>query len=410
METKRRNPTLTMLSKDFIQLSLSSIIANRLRSGLTMLGIAVGIASVVLLTSIGEGIHKFVLDEFTQFGTTLIAINPGKATTLGTPVGIMGTVRPLSIDDAEALRRVPRTHALVAGVWGNAEVKVGNRHRRTMVVGTGPAMPEAFSMQIRLGQFLPEDNPRSPRAFAVLGAKLHHELFGSDNPLGRYIRIGGDRYRVVGVMASKGQVLGMDLDDSVYVPTARSLDLFNRDGLMEVDLLYDEGANVDEVVAGIKRVLINRHGREDFTITTQQQMMDVLGKVLNVLTFAVGALGSISLVVGGIGIFTIMIIAISERTGEIGLLRALGAEQGQIMGLFLGEAAVLAGLGGIAGLLLGIGGAQLLTFALPALPVHTPWIYVVIAEALAILIGLIAGVVPARRAAQLDPVEALRAE
>ena len=399
-----------MLSKDFAQLSLSSIVANRMRSGLTMLGIAVGIASVVLLTSIGEGIHKFVLDEFTQFGTTIIAINPGKATTMCRPIGIRGSVRPLSIDDAEALRRVPRTYALVAGASGNAEVKAGNKRRRTMVIGTSPAMPEAFSMQVRLGQFLPEDDPRSPRAFAVLGSKLHQELFSGDNPLGQYVRIGEDRYRVIGVLASKGQVLGFDLDDAIYVPAARSLELFNREGLMEIDLLYEEGANVDEVVAGIKRILINRHGQEDFTITTQQQMLDVLGKVLNVLTFAVGALGSISLVVGGIGIFTIMTIAISERTGEIGLLRALGAESGQVQLLFLGEAVVLAGLGGIAGLLLGIGGAQLLTFALPALPVHTPWIYVFIAEALAVFIGIIAGVVPARRAARLDPVEALRTE
>jgi putative ABC transport system permease protein len=399
-----------MLSKDFAQLSLSSIVANRMRSGLTMLGIAVGIASVVLLTSIGEGIHKFVLDEFTQFGTTIIAINPGKATTMGTPIGIMGTIRPLSIDDAEALRRVPRTYALVSGVSGNAEVKAGSRHRRTMVLGTSPAMPEAFSMRVRIGRFLPDDDPRTPRAFAVLGSTLHRELFGSENPLGQYVRIGGDRYRVVGVMASKGQILGMDLDDAVYIPAARSLELFNREGLMEIDLLYEEGANVDEVVAGIKRVLIGRHGQEDFTITTQQQMMDVLGKVLNVLTFAVGALGSISLVVGGIGIFTIMTIAISERTGEIGLLRALGAERGQILGLFLGEAAVLAGLGGLAGLIVGAGGAQLLTLVVPKLPVHTPWSYVVIAEVLAIAIGLIAGVAPAQRAAKLDPVEALRTE
>lgn len=399
-----------MQSKDFAQLSLSSIVANRMRSGLTMLGIAVGIASVVLLTSIGEGIHKFVLDEFTQFGTTIIAINPGKATTMGTPIGIMGTVRPLSIGDAEALKRVPRTYAMVAGVSGNAEVKAGNRSRRILVLGTSPAMPEAFSMQVRIGQFLPDDDPRSPRAFAVLGAKLHEELFGSANPVGEYVRIGGARYRVVGVLASKGQILGMDLDDTIYIPAQRSLELFNREGLMEIDLLYEEGANVDEVVASIKRILINRHGREDFTITTQQQMMDVLGEVLNVLTFAVGALGSISLVVGGIGIFTIMTIAISERTGEIGLLRALGAESGQVLALFLGEAIVLAGLGGIAGLILGIGGAQLLTLALPALPVHTPWLYVLIAEALAIIIGLVAGVVPASRAARLDPVEALRTE
>lgn len=399
-----------MLTTDLIQLTTSSIVAHRMRSGLTILGIAVGIGAVVLLTSIGEGIHRFVLGEFTQFGTTIIGINPGKATTMGTPVGIMGTVRPLSIADAEALRRVPRTRTVVAATQGNAEVKVGNKKRRTTVFGMGADMPEAFSMRVQLGQFLPHDNPQSPRAFAVLGSTLRQELFGTANPLGEHMRVGGERYRIVGVMESKGQVLGMDLDDTVYIPAARALTLFNRDSLMEIDLLYEEGADVDEVVAGITRILVNRHGREDFTITTQEQMMDVLGNVLNVLTFAVAALGSISLVVGGIGIFTIMIIATNERASEIGLLRALGAERRQVRSLFLGEAAVLAGLGGIAGLLLGAGGAQLLSFALPGLPVHTPWIYVMIAECLAILIGLIAGVVPAQRAALLDPVEALRTE
>ncbi len=399
-----------MLIRDLVHLSFSSIIAHRLRSLLTVLGISVGIGAVVLLTSIGEGIHKFVLSEFTQFGTTLIGINPGKATTFGTSLGIMGTVRPLSIGDAEALRRIPHTRAVVAATRGNAEVKAGAKTRRTTVYGMGADMPEAFSMQVQLGQFLPHDDPHSPRAFAVLGSKLKTELFGTKNPLGKKIRIGGDRYRVIGVMESKGQVLGMDLDDTVYIPAARALDMFNRTSLMEVDLLYEEGADMDEVVASIKRILINRHGREDFTITTQQQMMDVLGKVLNVLTFAVGALGSISLLVGGIGILTIMTIAVKERTSEIGLLRALGAERGQILLLFLGEAAVLAAIGGVAGLILGVGGAQLLTLALPALPVHTPWSYVLTAEMVAILIGFAAGVLPAQRAAAMDPVEALRTE
>lgn len=399
-----------MLTRDLVRLSFSSIVAQRLRSLLTVLGISVGIGAVVLLTSIGEGIHKFVLSEFTQFGTNLVAINPGKATTLGTPLGIMGTVRPLSIDDAEALKRVPRVRAVVPAVWGNAEVKAGGKTRRTTVYGMGSAMPEAFSMKVQLGHFLPTDDPQSPRAFAVLGSKLRAELFSTQNPLGKKIRVGGERYRVIGVMESKGQVLGMDLDDTVFIPAARTLDLFNRDSLMEIDLVYEEGADVDEVVAGIKRVLVSRHGREDFTITTQQQMMDVLGNVLNVLTFAVGALGSISLLVGGIGILTIMTIAVKERTSEIGLLRALGAERGQILLLFLGEAAVLAAIGGIAGLILGVGGAQLLTLALPALPVHTPWSYVLAAEVVAILIGFAAGVLPARRAAAMDPVEALRTE
>jgi putative ABC transport system permease protein len=175
-------------------------------------------------------------------------------------------------------------------------------------------------------------------------------------------------------------------------------------------VLYPEQVAVEGVVAAIERVLIARHGREDFTITTQQQMLDVLGSILNVLTIAVGAIGGISLLVGGIGIVTIMTISVRERTAEIGLINALGARRGQILGLFLGEAVVLSALGGLAGLVLGIGLGQVLALALPALPVHTPWTFVVIAEVVAILIGLAAGVVPALRAARLDPVEALRAE
>ena len=399
-----------MRLRDFSFLSLSAIYAHRMRSGLTILGITVGIGAVVLLTSIGEGIHRFVLSEFTQFGTTLIGINPGKSITMGSPIGALGTVRPLTLDDMQALYRVPHTKAVVAATMGNAEVEVGKKSRRTMIYGMTADMPLAFSMQVQLGQFLPHDDVHSPRAFAVLGSTMREELFGNENPLGQLIRVGGDRFRVVGVMESKGQVLGMDLDDTVYIPAARALSMFNLNSLMEIDLVYQDSADVDEVVAAIKRVLVNRHGSEDFTITTQQQMMDVMGNVLNVLTFAVGALGGISLVVGGIGILTIMTIAVNERRNEIGLLRSLGAEHQQILSLFLAEATVLAGIGGIAGLVLGAGGAQLLHLMVPGLPVHTPWEYVFLAEALALLIGIVAGVLPARRAAMLDPVEALRTE
>ncbi|WP_456405403.1 ABC transporter permease [Thiolapillus sp.] len=399
-----------MLARDFFTLTLSSITAHRLRSVLTALGIAVGIAAVILLTSIGEGIHRFVLQEFTQFGTTLVAINPGKAKTAGTSMGIFGTERPLSIEDAEALRRLPFVRAVVPFVQGNAEIEADSRRRRTSVYGAGPEMPEAFSMAVRSGRFLPADDPTAPRAFAVLGSKLRQELFGENNPLGRRITIGGSRYRVIGVMESKGTVLGFDLDDTVYIPAARALSLFNRDSLFEIDVMYREEVAVDTVVAGIKRTLTARHGKEDYTVTTQQQMLDVLGDILNVLTFAVAAIGGISLLVGAIGIVTIMSIAVNERTSEIGLLRALGAKRSQVLNLFLGEAMVLAAIGGISGLGLGVGVAWLLHAAIPALPVHTPLLYVVLAEVLAVGIGLIAGVVPAQRAAHLDPIEALRAE
>jgi len=399
-----------MLLRDFLSLTGGSLIAHRLRTFLTTLGIAVGIAAVMLLTSIGEGVHQFVLSEFTQFGTTIVGINPGRTTTHGASTGVFGTVRPLTIEDAEALKRLPFARAVVPFVQGNAEVEAGSRRRRTTVYGAGPEMPEAFSMYVQSGRFLPHDDPTAPRALAVLGSKLRQELFGDRNPLGQRIRVGGNRYRVIGVMEPKGTVLGFDLDDTVYIPAARGLELFNRDSLFEIDLLYKKTVKADSVVAGIKKLLIARHGREDFTVTTQEQMLDVLGSILNILTFAVGAIGGISLLVGAIGIVTIMTIAVNERTSEIGLIRALGARRSQVLSLFLGEAIVLAAVGGIAGLLLGVGIANLLHLALPALPVHTPWIFVVTAEAVAVLIGLAAGVLPAQRAARLDPVEALRAE
>ncbi len=399
-----------MLTRDFLHLTGSSLLTHKLRSFLTMLGISVGITAVVMLTSIGEGIHKYILSEFTQFGTTLVAINPGKTDTMGMSMGVFGSERPLSIEDAEALKKLPFAKSVVGMIQGNAEVEGNRRSRRTTVYGTGSDFPTAFKMPVLMGHFLPQENPLAPRALAVLGSKVKQELYGDENPVGQRIRIGGDRYRIVGVMASKGQVLGFDLDDTVYIPLARGLEMFNREGLVEIDVLYHEGVDEDKVVAGIKRLLIARHGREDFTITTQQQMLDVMGNILDIITFAVAAIGAISLLVGGIGIITIMTISVAERTAEIGLLRALGARNAQILVLFLGEAVVLSAVGGIVGLVAGIGLGQLLSIAIPALPVHTPWTYVVLAEISAIVIGLAAGVIPAQRAARLDPVEALRDE
>lgn len=398
-----------MLVRDFMYLAVGAVRAHRLRSALTTLGIAVGVAAVVLLTSIGAGIHQYVLSEFTQFGTNLIAVTPGRTTTHGLP-GLLKTIRPLTIEDAQALEHIPRVEAVVPAIQGNAQVETLGKSRRTAVYGVGSKFPLTFRFRVGAGRFLPPDDPQAARAFAVLGATLKHELFGATNPLGQRIRVGGDRYRIIGIMEPKGNVLGWDIDDAVYIPAAKALELFNRESLMEVDLLYAAGASIDEIVAGIRRILTSRHGFEDFTITTQEQMLEVLGSILNILTFAVGALGGISLLVGGVGILTIMIIAVNERISEIGLLRALGAGRQQVLTLFLGEATLLAALGGLVGLALGVGGAELLHAFVPGLPVHTPWTYVLLAECLAVAIGLAAGVFPARRAARLEPVEALRAE
>ncbi len=399
-----------MRTADMLRLTWGALHSQLMRATLTVLGIAIGIAAVVLLTSIGKGVQRFILDEFTQFGTTIVGINPGRATTHGTAVGIFGTDKPLTLQDAAALARLPEAEAVVPFAQGNAEVEAGKRRRRTSVNGVGPDFPVAFRFEIAKGRFLPADDPESPRAFAVLGSKLAHELYGDDNPLGQRLRIGGSRFRIIGVMEPKGEFLGVDMDDGVYIPAARVLNMFNTNSLMEIDLIYNPEANVDNVVAAIKRVLTARHGREDYTVTTQQEMMDVMGSVLDVITLAVAALGGISLLVGGIGITTIMMISVRERTVEIGLLRALGALQFHIHRLFLVESIFLAGLGGLLGLLFGLGGVMLLNAFVPALPVHLSWVYAGAAELLALVIGLLAGVFPAARAARLDPVEALRAE
>ncbi len=395
---------------DSLYFSWRALTAQKQRTALSAGGIAVGIAAIILLTSIGEGIHQFVVSEFTQFGTHLINITPGKTQTHGASVGSIGSTRPITLDDVEALRAVPNARFVNGGVMGNAEIRFGNRVRRVMVYGEGAEFSRAFSMSVNVGNFLPPDSADSARAFAVLGSKARQELFGAENPLGKVIKVGGNRFRVIGVMASKGQVLGFDLDDTVYIPTARALELFNREGVMEAHVVYRPDAQVETVVENIKRILLARHGREDFTVTPQQQMLSTLSTVLDVLTFAVAALGGISLLVGAVGIITLMHISVHERVAEIGLLKALGATKNGIRSLFLIESAGLSVLGGIVGL--GGGGAiaWLLQTLVPALPVQVPWDYVLGALIASMLIGLGAGVMPAWMAAQMDPVESLRAD
>lgn len=384
--------------------------ASRMRTALTALGIAIGITSVSLLTAIGEGVRNYVLVQFTQFGTHIVAINPGKTQTAGGMGGLLRTERALSIEDAVALAKVPGVEAAVAVVQGAGRVEAGPRQRDTTILGVGSGAADAWLMKVARGRFLPDDDPVAPRATAVLGHKVWRELYGDRSPLGDNIRVGGQRFLVVGVMASKGQMLGFDMDDVVYIPAARALSLFNRDGLMEINFKYSPSLDSDTMVARLKDALIARHGGEDFSMTSQEDMLATLDRILSVLKVAIGALGGISLFVGGVGVLTIMTTALAERRQELGLLRALGCTRGQLLVLFLGESMALAMLGGVLGLLLLGVFVVLLMLGAPGLPLSPQPLYLLLAMLLSAAIGALAGIWPALQAARVDPIEALRAE
>ena len=319
-------------------------------------------------------------------------------------------MRPLTIDDALAIAKLDNILAALPLVQGNARIEAGKKQRRTTVLGVGASVPEVWKLKVASGRFLPAHEQANPRAFAVLGHKLAVELFAGISPLGQRIRIGSDRFRVLGVMQKKGQMMGFDVDDTIFIPTAKALALFDRQGVMEIDVLYKGNTAASSIEKSITRLLITRHGSEDFSLITQDQMLKSMDSILNILTLSVAALGGVSLLVGSVGILTIMTIAVSERISEIGLLRAVGAEQSTIFTLFLFEALVLSLLGGFIGVGLGILSVQIIALAVPGLPVQLAWTYIMAAFAVSLVIGLLAGVIPAMKAARLQPLEALRTE
>jgi putative ABC transport system permease protein len=398
-----------MFLSDWLRWVFHAVTTARLRSFLTALGISVGIAAVTLLTSIGEGIRVYLMDSFSQFGTRIIAVTPGKTTTHGL-AGLLTTIRPLSLDDARYLGDLPHVDAVVPLVQGTAKIEAGRYSRDTDVYGVGPDMDRAWKFKVALGRFLPADDLENSRYFAVLGARVKEELFRNSNPLGTYVRIGGSRFRVIGVMEGKGQLLGFDLDDAIYIPADLAMQMFNKESLMEVDVVFRQSTTSAEMRDRVKQALMRRHGDEDFTLFTQEDMLATLDKILSMLKMAIGALGGVALVVGGVGVLTIMTTALKERTEEIGLLRAVGSTRQQILWMFLGEAVFLAALGGLLGLTIVAVLVITLNTFVPALPIALQPFYMLMSLVLSCGIGLVAGISPAMHAAGLDPIEALRSE
>ena len=400
-----------MSAVDLLRLALRALSMHRLRTLLTALGTGIGVAAVILLTSIGEGMYEFMETEATRFGTHFLVITPGKTVTIGGPPGLnTNTVRPLTLDDALAIGQLSSVKAVAPAVMGFAEAEREGIKRDVTVLGTGPDLPEIFTLEVASGRFLPKEDFEASRPLAVLGSEMKNELFGADNALGAHIRVAGQRFRVVGVLADAGTMVGFDMNDIIFVPVRHTMEIYNMLGVQEVDVRYDENRPASEVEGDISRLLIARHGSEDFTITTQDQMLSTMRVILSTITSAVAALGGISLVVGGVGIFTIMTISVQERIFEIGLFRSLGARRREVRRLFMAEALALGAAGGLLGLVLGQGAAWLLSALFPVIPVSISVAYTIAALMIAVLIGILAGVAPAVRAARMNPVLALRAE
>lgn len=392
---------------DLMQFAGGGLKGHRLRSSLSLLGVGIGVASVILLTSLGEGARLYIAGEFASLGSNLLIIIPGKTETAGLAPLVSTAPHDLTRQDADALVREVRTIRKVAPVVvGTASASSGERSRETTVIGTTREILQIRHLKMVSGRFLPAGQPDAP--VCVLGATVQRELFPDQNPLGQTVRIGEWRLRVIGVMAPRGTSIGMDMDEVVEIPVDTALRLFNRHSLFRILAEVGSHDQIDQARHSAIAVLTERHaGEEDVTVLTQDSVLGSFDLIFKALTAALAGIAAISLGVAGIGIMNVMLVSVSERTREIGLLKAVGVTHRQVVAVFLVEAAILSTTGGVVGLLGGIGAGRLLQGFYPDFPFHSPGWAIGAALAVSCSVGLLFGFLPARKAARLDPVQAL---
>ena len=394
---------------DLLGFAATALTRHRLRSLLSLLGVAIGVAAVVFLTALGEGARRYVAGEFESLGSNLVIVVPGKTETMGGIPGIGGAPNDLTIDDANAVRKQVRgVRRVVPVVVGPETVSRGERRRQVMVIGATHEFLQVRRLSMRLGRFLPQIDPERAMPVTVLGHAVAEELFPNANPLGKVVHVADWRVRVLGVLAPQGQKLGIDVDELIIIPVGTGMRLFNRSSLFRILMDVSAHADLEHVRRQTTRVLKKRHDEEeDVTILTQDSVLGGLSAILAALTAAVAGIAAISLVVAGIGIMNVMLVSVSERTAEVGLLKALGATNRQVLSVFLTEAVLLSTAGGLLGLGVAVGVGLGVSWVYPVVDLTPPTWAVVAALAVSTGAGVLFGVLPARRATRLDPVTAL---
>ena len=396
-----------MRAADLLGFAAGALSGHRLRTGLSVAGVAVGIAAVVALTALGEGARRYVVQEFTSLGSNLVIVMPGRVETTGAmPYG--GVTRDLTIEDAEAIaRRVPGVVRTAPVSLATETVRYGDRGRSVAVVGTSADYRHVRQIRVASGRFLPAGGSHLAGHEIVLGTKVARELFGGANPLGKIVRVGPYRFRVVGVLAPKGRSLGFDFDDLVFIPVRTGMRIFNRSTLFRILVETRSAAELGPVKERVLALLRDRHRAEDVTVLTQDAVLSAFSSILGVLTLALVGIASVSLTVAGVGIMNVMLVSVAERRREIGLLKALGASDRQVLAAFLAEAVVLSSAGGALGVGAGFAAVRAFVRVYPTFPASPPAWSVAAALGVSVLVGAVFGVVPARRATRLDPVAAL---